>query len=611
MRDRSGFRGRALAAAIAIGSAFAGAMAMLPLVGGASPARAADVVIENVRLSAGPVVYTAPRAEFRGTSLTKADLTLLFDPASPEPLAARVARLDAAEIVVPEITSEVASPHGPQLTRYRDVVLATVSAGRIASVTAASGTIEANGPEGVSRGTFGRFSLQDLDLALAVSLFTETAPAGPVPLKRLYGAFTLDALALADPAGTLSTVGRLSGRDLSARPVPDSWLGALTILGRTPDLKAASPEDRQRSLRAMADLFGAFALGAVEATDIAFGPKAGEDGKDGGKDDGKGRIARIAFQGATASRNADVAIEGFEAGSKDVRVRFGTLSFGGISLQPMLDGLRDLGTSAQEEMSPAQMRKLLPLVGGMKLGQLEVEIPSGDMPRLSDPNPMTRIALAEAEIVGGRAVDGVPSDIRIAIRNLTFPISPNPDNDGLKQLAGLGYERFGASASADLGWNEAGQEIALRGISLEGAEMGHVVLRGIVGNVGRDAFSPDSAVASVALLGATAKSLELVLENRGLFERIVAREARRQKRNAEDIRREYGMAAAVGIPAILGSSAGAKLLAQAVARFVAKPGRLTIKARAKQPGGYGVADFSAGPDPASVLAAIELTATAE
>lgn len=601
MRERAGSSWRALAAAIKIGRAPIVVGAMLAVVA-ASEVQSADVVLDDLRVGVGQVVYIAPRAEFRGTSLSKADLTSLLDPASPEPLAARVARLDANEIVLPELTSEITTPQGPQVTRYRGVVFTTVSGGTIASVTAAGGAIESHGPEGTSKGTFGRFALQDLDLGLAVSLFSDKAP-GTVPLKRLYGTFSLDSLALVDPAGTATSVARISGRDLSARPIPDSWLGALTIVGANPDLKAASPEDRKRSFGAMADLFTAFELGGLEATGITFGPKDQEDGK--------GRIDRIAYQGATASRGADFSIEGFEAGSRDGRVRFASLALGGISVKTMMEGLRDLGTSASEAMSPAQIRKLFPVIGSAKLGRLEVELPSGELPRLSNPTATTRVSLAEAEINADKAVEGVPSDLRLAFRNLTFPIAPNPDNDGLKQLAGLGYERFGASLAANLGWNEAGQELVLREISLDGAEMGNLVLRGVVGNVSRDAFNPDSAIASVALLGATAKSLEIVLENRGLFERIIAREARRQKRNAEDIRREYGMAAAVGIPAILGSSAGAKVLAQAVARFVAKPGRLTLRAKAKQPGGYGVADFSAGPDPASVLEKIELTATAE
>jgi hypothetical protein len=62
---------------------------------------------------------------------------------------------------------------------------------------------------------------------------------------------------------------------------------------------------------------------------------------------------------------------------------------------------------------------------------------------------------------------------------------------------------------------------------------------------------------------------------------------------------------------MLGNSAQAKTLGQAVARFVAKPGRLTISATTKDPAGLGLADVIATPEPAAILNKLEITATAE
>jgi hypothetical protein len=71
------------------------------------------------------------------------------------------------------------------------------------------------------------------------------------------------------------------------------------------------------------------------------------------------------------------------------------------------------------------------------------------------------------------------------------------------------------------------------------------------------------------------------------------------------------MTAAVGIPVMLGNSAAAKALGQAVARFVAKPGRLSVEARARDAGGLGVADFAGAPDPVALLDKVDLKATAD
>jgi hypothetical protein len=96
-----------------------------------------------------------------------------------------------------------------------------------------------------------------------------------------------------------------------------------------------------------------------------------------------------------------------------------------------------------------------------------------------------------------------------------------------------------------------------------------------------------------------------------LFERVLAQEAKKQKKTPEDLRREYGMAAAIAVPSILGNSASAKAVGQAVARFVAKPGRLNISARTKDPAGLGFADVAAAAEPAALLEKLEITATAE
>jgi NAD(P)-dependent dehydrogenase (short-subunit alcohol dehydrogenase family) len=132
-------------------------------------------------------------------------------------------------------------------------------------------------------------------------------------------------------------------------------------------------------------------------------------------------------------------------------------------------------------------------------------------------------------------------------------------------------------------------------------------LRGTLGGITKEVFDPDGTVAMVALMGAAAKSIDLTVENAGLFDRHLQQEAGRQKKTIESLRREYGMAANLAIPLMLGSSPQAKTLGQAIARFVAKPTRLTVTARAKNPTGLGLADVI-GSDPAAILEKLDVTA---
>jgi hypothetical protein len=124
-------------------------------------------------------------------------------------------------------------------------------------------------------------------------------------------------------------------------------------------------------------------------------------------------------------------------------------------------------------------------------------------------------------------------------------------------------------------------------------------------------FDADTALATVAALGAKAKSLDVKIENTGFFERYLAQEAKKLRKTPDVLRREYGSAAAVALPMLLGNSDQAKKLGQAVAQFVAKPGRLQVSARAKGAEGIGVADVAAMPTPGAILERLEITASTD
>jgi hypothetical protein len=253
------------------------------------------------------------------------------------------------------------------------------------------------------------------------------------------------------------------------------------------------------------------------------------------------------------------------------------------------------------------MRRLLPIIASIRLSGIEVDTKGSPQKREA---PM-QISLGLIELLAGKPVDNVPTDLRLNLRNLSFPASAASKDPSTRRLLGLGYDKIDVSMTANLGWNEPGQEVVIRELSAEGAGMGSLVMRGVIGNVTKDAFSPDQALAAVAWTSATARSLDVAVQNTGLFERLLAQQAAEKKRSVDDLRREYGMTAAVGIPVMLGNSPAAKALGQAVARFIAKPGRLTVAARARDASGLGVADVVAAPDPLSLLDKVELNAVAE
>lgn len=592
----------------------AGAAALVLLVTPGGAALAADVILTDLRFELGPTVIRIPRAEFRGTASSREELQALLAPSGPEGAAARLARIQADEIVLPEVRSEATEPHRA-VTVYRNVVLTKVGGGRIETSTADSATIETDTPRGTGRGSFGRMTTEGVDLGASLALMSPGDPSAP--MKTLYSRFTMDSVAFTDPKGVSFRIGRLVGGDMAARPTKEGWTA--TALALQPDGKPGGegPEARKRRSAAIADILDSFRIGTMEASGIVVA--------DGDKPLGK--LDRLAFTGSTDTAGAGFRFDGLEGATPEVGFRLGSFEIGGVSLKPLIEGLRTMGDADPETLNPADFRRFIPIVGLVRMTGLEIgapgspaSVPAADGQKNHEGGPSSRpaaisagslLSIGQVELVTGKPVEGIPTDIRFGISHVAFP-APSPlGDDASRQIAELGYDRVDASAVANLGWNEPGQEVVVRELSAQGVGMGSAVVRGVVGGVSRQAFGPDKTTSMMALLGVSAKSLEIGLEDKGLFDRILTRQARRQKRSVEDIRREYGTAASIGIPAILGNAPSAKTLAQAIARFIAKPNRLLLAARAKNPSGYGFTDYMSGSDPASILGALEITAVAE
>jgi len=184
------------------------------------------------------------------------------------------------------------------------------------------------------------------------------------------------------------------------------------------------------------------------------------------------------------------------------------------------------------------------------------------------------------------------------------------DNDAFKELRTLGYKDIDLSTVFDVRWIESTSELTLGQFGIEAVNAGSVGLRGRIGNMGKEIFTGDQQTAQMALLGATLKEVRLVVENKGLFERILEREAKKQNKKPDQLRRELVTVAQMGVPMMLGNSDAAKVIGAAVGRFVAKPTRLTVTAKSRTPGGLGLAEvMGAGGDPGEILGMLDVTAS--
>jgi hypothetical protein len=596
-----------------------GATALIVL---AVPAWAADFEVENLRLDLGAFVVAAPKVAVKGSSLEREAFVSLFNANSGESAVARTGRLDAAEISAPELRLEQAFGPQRQTTVYRDIRLSDVKGGRIGRGSAESGTVTVVDPtNGPMKGEFKRFSFEAFDMRQLARVFTERAKPGVEEvLLPIFGRFDQDGYTLDMGQAGKFAVGKVSGRDFKAK-VSDEPLSEILshiVAQAEADQKAmrdpkaerdpAQTEADKRMALSMLSLFDSMDYGSGEVRDMVMTIKAPPKPGDAPVPF-DARVSRVAYGEDTPAKSGYV-MEGFEFAGGGAKGRIDSLSYSGFSFGPALKELKELLAKPDADFDTIDYRKLIPTLGTMRMTGLSVDAPRPGKPG-QPALPPIRVGLGTFELKAQDQLNGVPTKLTLTIDKLTAPVTEGPSNPAAKDLIAMGYKAVDLSAKLDLAWDAARNELAIRTLSFGGADMAQFEASGTLGNVTKDLFSSDLALAQVAALGATARNLEAKLRNFGLIEKVIENEARKAKRKPEELRREYAMMASLGLAAILGPSDAAKALTAAVARFAAQPGTLSVQANAKSGGGLGLADVLTMGDPTEIFDKIDLKANAE
>ncbi|UYW24663.1 hypothetical protein [Methylorubrum extorquens] len=621
---------RALLASACAVALLTGPAPLAPALAQEAASAVQDLVLDNVSLAFGDTLVTAPKVTVSGTRLSRDDLLAIFkadakdakDPVK-DLWPARLQRLDAGSLTMPELRVERRDGERRQVVTYRDVAARTIRAGRISELTAAGATLTVEGAPQAGSGSYGRIRAEEVDLTALARLYSEAGDASS-PLQRLYVALAVESIAFIDERGTTVSIARLIGRDLAGRQTPATWRGAVEALGDG-GLAEDDRAKRARSAGLLADLAEAVSVGSLEATNLNVKEVKGDDPL-------SFSIGRMSYAGGG---EAGITLAEIGFGAKEAQGKIARLSLTGFSLEPTIAALRRLakaplpadtdpvkGAAPAPDLQEAELRRLTPVIGtltlsdlGLDLAQVAVTPPaaSGDplkAPKLV-PLPPLHIGLRGASMSFGPPKDGVPTETRFTLNGLTMPASAVEGVPGLGSLGLYGYRDLDLDATADTAWSEDKRELSFKALSLSGKNMGRLHLNATLGGIGPEVFDPDAAVSGFAMLSATAKALDLTLENGGLFERFIDAQAKVLSLKPDELRKEYVTASVIGVPVILGNSAAAKAIGAAMGKFVAKPGTLSISAKAKSGDGLGMVDVSTAPTPAAVLDKLEVNAKAE
>lgn len=622
----------------------------LPLLGVllilAGPAAAADFQLDNVRLDLGKFVLSMPKLDVKGAALDRAGFLAIFQAGASggaaggvggalsaagqavqggggDSAVARMSKLTASEISAPTLVLEQSFGTQKQITTYRDIRFSEIKEGRIGRGEASGGSIKVEGAiAGPMSGEIKRISFDTLDLTQIARIFSEkAAPGATPPMQPIYGRIEQDGYSLdLGELGKMSA-GKATLRNFKARvavePMGELMARIATLseesekarrnLNSKEEPKISQARDRQIGA-AMLALIDAIDYGSGEVRDIVMALKAPK--KSGaGAEAVDMRMARVAFGEDTPAKSGFV-MEGLQFESGGAKGSLASIGYSGFSLGPMLKELQAALADPVFNPDNFDFRRFIPVLGTIKISGLQVDAPQEKRP--GQPAAGTiRVGIGNFELKAAEQLNGIPTSLSLTLDNLTVPMVEGGANPSAKDLLAMGFKSVDLSAKIDLAWQEASSEFAIRTLSLGGVGMAKIEATGTLGNIGKDVFASDLALAQVALLGATAKGVEIRLQNLGLVEKLIENEARKSKRKVEDVRREYATIASLGLASILGPSEGAKALAGAVSRFAAKPGTLTVSAKAKAASGLGLADVIALGDPTEIFEKIDLKANAE
>jgi hypothetical protein len=256
---------------------------------------------------------------------------------------------------------------------------------------------------------------------------------------------------------------------------------------------------------------------------------------------------------------------------------------------------------------------LIPKLGTIRIAGLQVEGPDTQTrPRNNQPPEILRASVKSLELSVLAQTEGVPTAIRFIGEEVRAPLPATSRDANVRALRAAGLRDLDISWRADVAWRPDTSQLAIEALELGGRDLARIAFSGLLNNVTKSAFSTDRAEMQVAWLSATASRLTLSVRDAGGFNLLLANEARKARKTPDALRREWGTAAAVGLPALLGDSDGAKALTGAISRFLARPGALDIDIRARDSAGIGAADvIAAMGQPRALFNKLEVQASAQ
>lgn len=545
----------------------------------ASWATEEKIALDNLILTVGATTYRIPHVEIEGSSLPPAELARLFD-GDEAAIDARLSRFSAKRVSAPSVTTESREGGAIETGGFREMLFENIAAGRVGAARAAGGEEKVESASGgAERYVWGRLSSKGADLRQIIHVALSTRKDKSEAAKPLIDEETIESTSFENKRDNLTvTTGRITllGAKGRALPTPPRKLFARF------DKADFQKDGEDKALaRDLIEALAAFEAASMEVREIVgVGKGAPAERPYNFK---IGRVAAIRLANATVG---DIAIEDFVLNSSDE---------GRIALRRF--GLRDLQLATLVESA-------YPRLGHIEFKGLDADLPD---PKTGDAARMKfRLENAEGDFANYR--ENMPTKFSTRLDKLAIDLAPRGDATSTAQFVALGYRDLGFSAVSDGEWSEKTLDFVFAPTRVEGKDMGAIDIALTLGNVSSAAFSPVTIVSRAAMLGISAKSLDVTLTGNGLVDRLLALEAKQQKTTIAKARADYSKSAAGAVMALAGAGEKTKRIADAVEAYILAPKRLHVRLTAQK--GVNALDALAK-RPGDILESIEVETSAD
>lgn len=553
-----------------LGSLFVPQASAFP-VGGVAQAPGV-VSADNVVIDYQGVTYTIPHVEIAGTTLSQADLTALLDVNAPDSVEARLRRLTAASISLPEIKADTVQGDFEQHWDQQQVLFAGVRDGKAAAGSAGPGILKTKAAKGTSIAETGGLQMTGVDMGQIVHVATIARTDENEAQQVLAQSLVVSAIRLHDDGqGPSVTLASLKEAGLKAR--------SLALISQARSLLLATGKPGDPAVDAFVqDIAGSVSVDLLQADDLVITPpKASADGP--------ARLARLTVTGVRDRRIGDATLQGlrYDQGANHIALASAEL--------------RDLTMPATLDM------RGVPAFASLDLADLSVDMDTAEQ---GQPEKRLAFSVGHAGISApGAKADALPPKSTATVDALELTIRP----DMSPMLIALGYPKLAISSHLTTSYDAAAQALKIDDWTVNGVAMGKAVLKLQLGKVTDAILSPDAEAQKAATAAMVFHGIDLSVVDAGLVDRLVGYRATQdgltvaqERENAIDLVRNK-------LPVLAGDPAKLKPVEDAVARFIADP-KLPLHIGVTSIDGLGAADVALLNDPNALLDKLAIVATA-